>query len=265
MPTLLILFSLISYSAATLLIAMQLRTPIVDTPQWNERWMKILWAAGLLAHAAVLSKDITDLHFDFFHAASTVAFLITLLLFIASLSRPLEMLGLFALPAAVVALLVDWLMPDAPFTSYSNAQGLELHIFISLLAYSLLSLAAVQAVVLALQNRQLHNHQPGGWLRYLPPLTHMESLLFKFILSGFVLLTAALATGFIFLEDIFAQHQAHKTLLSIAAWIIFAVLLFGHWRWGWRGRIAVRWTLTGFGVLLVAYFGSKLVLELILN
>ena len=93
----------------------------------------------------------------------------------------------------------------------------------------------------------------------------MEQLLFQLIGTGFVLLSAGLLTGIVFLEDVFAQHLVHKTVLSIAAWSIFGILLWGRWRFGWRGRKAIRWTLSGFGVLILAYFGSKLVLELILD
>ena len=83
--------------------------------------------------------------------------------------------------------------------------------------------------------------------------------------SGFALLSAGLLTGIFFLEDIFAQHLVHKTVLSIVAWLVFGILLWGRWRFGWRGRTAIRWTLSGFVVLLLAYFGSKFVLELILQ
>ena len=93
----------------------------------------------------------------------------------------------------------------------------------------------------------------------------MESLLFQMIATGFTLLTLALVTGVLFLEDIFAQHLVHKTVLSIIAWGVFAILLWGRWRFGWRGRVAIRWTIGGFIFLMLAYFGSKFVLELIIN
>lgn len=93
----------------------------------------------------------------------------------------------------------------------------------------------------------------------------MESLLFQLITVGFILLSVTLISGFFFLEDLFAQHVAHKTLLSLIAWCVFGVLLWGRWRFGWRGQTAIRWTLSGFGFLVLAFFGSKLVLELILR
>jgi len=93
----------------------------------------------------------------------------------------------------------------------------------------------------------------------------MEALLFELIAIGFIVLSIALATGFLYLDDMFAQHLAHKTILSILAWCTFATLLWGHFHFGWRGRVAVRWTIIGFTVLMLAYFGSKFVLELMLN
>jgi ABC-type uncharacterized transport system permease subunit len=227
-----------------------------------------LWTAALVTHGvAALQLILTPQGLDlgFFHALSAVAWFTAALLLITSLGRPVENIGLFVLPIAALTVALEAALPEARFSPEPLAPGLDAHIFISLVGYSLLTLAAVQAGVLYFQNRHLHQHQPVGWVRALPPLQHMESLLFRLIALGFVLLSLALITGFIFLEDIFAQHQVHKTVLSIAAWIIFATLLFGRWRFGWRGRIAIRWTLGGFFALMLAYFGSKLVLELVLQ
>ena len=111
----------------------------------------------------------------------------------------------------------------------------------------------------------LRNKRPGGFIRALPPLQTMETLLFQMIGLGLALLTASLLTGTLYIEDMFAQHLVHKTILSMVAWVVFATLLWGRWRFGWRGRTAIRWTLSGFVVLLLAYIGSKLVIEIILG
>jgi len=142
---------------------------------------------------------------------------------------------------------------------------LRLHVVVSILAYAMLTLATIQALVLALQDRNLRSHHPGGLMRALPPLQTMESLLFEMIGLGFILLTFSLLSGFIYLDDMFAQHVAHKTLLSLIAWIVFAALLWGRYRFGWRGTTAIRWTLSGFVLLMLAYFGSKAILELVLQ
>ena len=133
-------------------------------------------------------------------------------------------------------------------------------------AYSLLNIAAFLAILLALQERALRKRKLDSSLfRALPPLTLTESLLFRLIGGGFVFLTLTLVTGILFVDSLFAQHLAHKTILSIASWIVFGVLLFGRWRWGWRGNRAVHLTLIGMFVLVLAFLGSKYVLEIVLN
>jgi ABC-type uncharacterized transport system permease subunit len=143
---------------------------------------------------------------------------------------------------------------------------IKLHATFALLAYSLLSIAALLAILLALQERALRRRKlDSGLFRALPPLTLTEALLFRLIGAGFVFLTLTLLSGALFVDNLFAQHLAHKTILSIASWVVFGVLLFGRWRWGWRGSRAVRLTLAGMVVLVLAFFGSKYVLEIVLN
>jgi ABC-type uncharacterized transport system permease subunit len=136
---------------------------------------------------------------------------------------------------------------------------------LSLLAYSLLAIAALQALALALEDRLLRQRRPLRMMRILPPLQTLEFSMFQIIAFGFFLLSLGLISGLMFLKDMFAQHLVHKTVLSIIAWLVFAILLWGRYRFGWRGRTAIRYTLSGFGSLMLAYFGSKLVLELILH
>ena len=109
-------------------------------------------------------------------------------------------------------------------------------------------------MLLAIQDYRLRHRQPGGFLRGIPPLTAMEALLFQMIGAGFILLSITLVSGLFFLEDLFAQHLVHKATLSFIAWGVFGVLLWGRWRFGWRGRTAIRWTLSGFVFLALAYF-----------
>ena len=93
----------------------------------------------------------------------------------------------------------------------------------------------------------------------------MESLLFEFLWVGELLLTFVIISGFYFHKDLFAQHLVHKTVFTLCAWFIYAILLWGRYQLGWRGTKAIRLALTGFVCLMLAYFGSKLVLEIILN
>ena len=134
-----------------------------------------------------------------------------------------------------------------------------------MLAYATLALAAVLAVFLWLQERALRRREFHRWLAALPPLTELESLLFRSIAVGFALLTATLLTGVLFVENLFAQHLVHKTVLSLLSWLAFGALLLGRWRRGWRGETAVRWTLGAMALLVLAFFGSKFVLELVLH
>jgi ABC-type uncharacterized transport system permease subunit len=147
------------------------------------------------------------------------------------------------------------------------APGWELtaHILLSMGAAALLFAAAVTALLLVFLDRRLRARRIAALPSVLPPLDELEKVMFRLIGAGFALLTLALLTGFIFVTNLWAQHLEHKTILSIIAWVLFGVLLIGRVRYGWRGRSAVRWTLSGFGFLVLAYFGSKFVLEYLLG
>ena len=126
-------------------------------------------------------------------------------------------------------------------------------------------MAALIAVLLWFQERALRQRHLGGWLRALPPLVQLEALLFRSLSASFLLLTLALVTGVMFVENLLAQHLWHKTVLSFLSWLVLGALLFGRWRFGWRGPRAVKLTLTSMLLLLLAYFGSKFVLEMLLK
>jgi ABC-type uncharacterized transport system permease subunit len=225
--------------------------------------------AAVVIHGGLLYQSIltpSGMDLGFFNAASLIALLTAVLLLLASSREPVENLGIPVFAVAALTIGLDLLYPaDRMISSGTQSWQLDSHILISLLAYSVLGLAALQALLLAIQDYHLHNRQPGGFIRALPPLQTMEALMFQMIRIGFVLLSLALVTGALFLEDIFAQHLVHKTVLSCMAWLVFATLLWGRWRFGWRSQVAIRWTVGGFVFLMLAYFGSKLVLELILN
>ena len=139
------------------------------------------------------------------------------------------------------------------------------HVVLAMAAAGLFAVAAVIVVLLALQDQALRNRRPAGWLATLPPVESLERALFSMLAIGMTALTIAILAGLLFVTDLFAQHLVHKTVLALAAWLIFAVLLVGRWRFGWRGRKAARYTIAGFIVLAVAYFGSKFVLEIVLG
>ncbi len=228
----------------------------------------IIGLVAAILHGFVLSQTLllpTGINLGFTNVLSLATVFIALLLIIASYNKPVENLGIIVFPLSALILSIQVLLPTEHLLSLTETKGLGIHIVLSILAYSILGLAAVQAVLLSLQERSLHNRKPGGIIRTLPPLETMEQLLFQMIIIGFSLQSMSLLSGFIYLEDMFAQHLVHKTVLSAIAWSVFAILLCGHWRYGWRGRTAVRWTISGFITLLIAYFGSKYVIEILLE
>jgi len=139
------------------------------------------------------------------------------------------------------------------------------HALLSIIAYALISIGAVLAIALSLLDRRVRSHQPLGLLSALPSIEAIESGMFQSLIAGFVLLSFALFSGFVFVENIFSQHLIHKVVLSCAAWVILAVLFFGRWRFGWRGQTAAKWAISGFALLCLAYFGAKIVLEVMLK
>lgn len=262
MNTLAGLAAALLYSLASLLLARQLARR--EPPR-----TALILGLGTLAlplhlfcvHAAIYQVD--GLNLGLFHVISLVGWLLAALAIVMSLYQPVVSLTLGAFPLAALGILLSLFVP-APYVLLTTlSRGMEAHILLSILAYSVLMFAAAQAILLAIQDRQLHQHK-RGLLNVLPPLQTMERLLFDLIAVGFVLLSLAILTGFLTLNDFFAQHVAHKTILTLLSWLVFAVLLGGrHWL-GWRGKTAIRFTLWGFGLLLLGFYGSKLVLELIL-
>jgi len=202
-----------------------------------------------------------DLHF--FSALSLVALGMAALTTLYAASGRMGALGVVVYPVAAAALLGYGLSGGSPARALD--WRVELHAWFALLAYATLAIAALLAIMLWTQERALRRRDFHAWLRVLPPLTELETLLFRTIWVGFVLLTATLLTGVLFVQDFFAQHLIHKSVLSILSWLVFGALLMGRWRHGWRGAKAVRLTLLAMGLLVLAFFGSKFVLELVLG
>jgi ABC-type uncharacterized transport system permease subunit len=173
--------------------------------------------------------------------------------------------GLVALPLSVLILIAEGTL-TAPIIEISHTTAhTTAHIFSSVIAFGVLSVAGVYAIFIAVIDHLLRRHNLNKLMQALPPLETLEAVLFHLIRIGFAVLTVALATGLVYVDDLFGQHLAHKTILSIFAWLVFALLLWGRWKRGWRGSVAVRMTLAGIALLLLSYFGSKLVLEIVLE
>jgi ABC-type uncharacterized transport system permease subunit len=228
----------------------------------------LLGIIALLLHTHLLYQSIilaTGFDFGFFNAVSLVSWLVALIVLFTSFFRPLENLLLLLFPIAALGILLELFIPAGRILNESLSTGLRIHILLSICAYSLLMISAVQALMLALQEKLIKEKHAAIIMNTLPPLQVMEGLLIQIIVIGFFLLSLSLASGTMFIDNIFAQHLAHKTILSMIAWVIYAVLLWGRWSAGWRGKQIIRWALGGFTALLLAYFGSKFVLELILQ
>ncbi|APE31191.1 cytochrome C biogenesis protein [Halomonas aestuarii] len=233
----------------------------------RDRLVRVLCLFGLFCHlplAATLLARGDSLLPGLSTSAVLVSALAVLLLLVVSVFKPVLNIATGLLPLAGLTLLLAAGLPS-PERGTGMTPGIALHALSSALAFALLAIAAIQAVLLGIQNQALRHHHIRGVVQSLPPLTTMERILFELIWAGMILLTLSIASGFLFVDDMFAQHLAHKSILSLAAWVIFATLLFSHHRLGWRGMRAVRWTLGGCLVLLLAYFGSKFVLEIVLH
>ena len=249
------------YCLSALLIYKQLGTA------HRQRWVAMAPAiVAMLLQATALNALIIQpqgLNLGFFAAFSLISWLIAIQILLSSIYRRIESLGIIIFPISGIASIVASLHFSDHLINITN-NAVQGHIMVSVIAYSLITLGAFQAGLLAYQDRSIRQHQPGGFIRFLPPLHDMETLLFQFLGFGFICLSASLLSGFIYVEDIFAQHLVHKTVLSIVGWIILGVLLFGRFKFGWRGKTAINWTLSAFIFLMLAFFGSKLVLEFIL-
>ena len=225
----------------------------------------IICLLALLLHGATLYQGIlhqSQLYLGLYNALSVTSFLVLVIILFTALKKPVLTISLFVMPFAALIVFLATLYPSQ---TEPVDRGLEIHILTSLVAYSLFTVAAIQALLLYYQDKKIRNKQVSFVLRVLPPLQLMEQLLVELMLAGFTLLTLSLISGVVFLEDIFAQHIVHKTALSVNAWLVFAVLLYGRFRHGWRGLTLTIWTVTGYISLLLAYFGSKFVLEILLN
>ncbi len=229
----------------------------------------MLVPAGLLLHAAATTTSLVTpegIDLSLPHALSLVAALTVLVAWSTGLIRALPAIGTVVLPVAVVSVLLPALATNPHRFAYANEPWAAVHIAVALLAYAFFIVAAALALALIGLERRLHrgladaNEPP-------PPLLTLERWLFRLIEAGFLLLTLTLASGALYSEELLGIpfRLNHKFVFSVAGWLTFGALLVGRWRYGWRGRRALRWILVGTGLLLLAYLGSKFVLEVLLK
>ena len=247
---------------------------------WNTRWRRSDARRGLHAweRAAILAPlalhgwllydgiFARELRFGFAQALSVMMFLGVAFYWVESLFYDLEGMQPLVLPLAAVAAPLPALFPGlASAGAHADAPAFRLHLALAMVAYSLFMIALLHATLMAVVERRLH--QKGGFFAGLPPLLTLEQLLFRVIAAAFVFLTLTLATGIVFSETLFgrALRADHKTVFALLSWLTFGLLLAGRVVYGWRGRTALRWTLSGFVLLVFAYVGSRFVLEVLLN
>ncbi len=239
-------------------------------PAGMRAWERAAILLPLAVHGALLYGEMfsrSELRFGFAYALSAMLWLTALFYWLESFFYELDLLQAPVLVAAALAVPLPALFPGS-VTSGAYAASIEfrLHLALAMLAYSLFTIAILHALLMAVAERRLRwrGEAAGGAL---PPLLTLERLLFRLIGAAFVLLTLTLATGFAFSETLFgrAMRFDHKTVFALLSWLTFGALLGGRLLYGWRGRTALRWTLAGFVLLILAYVGSRFVLEVILG
>jgi len=253
-----ILFVLYALSAWAMLRSV--KRPRLEPIAW------ILILVAIIGHSDVIMLMMrvnARFSIGLLEAMSLLGWTLAVLACLISIDKHNRVLGaILMLSAAVGAALGTGLGVGRSYAE-GTPVGWELtaHILLSMAAAALLFAAAVTAILLVILDRRLRTRRIADLSSALPPLDALEKIMFRLVAAGFGLLTLALITGFVFVTNLFTQNLVQKTVLSLIAWLIFGVLLIGRLRFGWRGRSAVRWTLSGFGILAVAYFGVKFVLE----
>jgi ABC-type uncharacterized transport system permease subunit len=230
--------------------------------------VRLLLPLALLSHGALIYQSVLgqgDIRLGFGNSLSTIFWLTALAYWLASQRAPLARLQSWVSGLAAASVLVMAFFTATHAIPNSQTLALRAHLVVAFLAYGLLAVAALHAVLMTMLEKQLHRGallQDGA-----PPLLTLEAMLFKTIGVGFALLTLAVFSGVFFSEEIFgtALHFSHKIVFAILSWLVFGGLLLGRHFRGWRGRTALYWTITGFTLLILAYLGTQFVLEVLLG
>jgi ABC-type uncharacterized transport system permease subunit len=221
---------------------------------------------GMLVYAGVLTDE--GLNLGVSNSVSLIIWLTVAIYWLASLAVPglASIQGLWA-PVALAAVILQAALPSTYLVHYGGDPLFTLHFAIAMLAYSLFIVATMHALVMLAEVKWLHRGVMPPFLRSLPPLLEMEALLFRILFAAFVLLTLTVVTGVFFSEQLFDKpfRFNHKTVLGLISWFIYGTLLAGRYFRGWRGKLAVYWTLGGFVALLLSFVGYRFVLEIILH
>ncbi len=246
-----------------------------ETPE-NTFWIRPVITAALLIQAFLIYEALFfhgTPHFGMALALSITFFCCTLLLLLETLmTKPSAML-VFVLPLSAVSMVLPILLPGSPLGPMTASVEFRVHLLLAILAYSLMTMALVQSLLLVavhnqVRHKKLVSHTSSKrniLLDRMPSVMEMEKDLFRLIWIGFIALTFAIAFGLLYSQELFGQafRYDHKTVVTCIAWCIFGILLAGHHFRGWRGKFAARWTVIGFFMLMVAYIGVRFVLEIV--
>lgn len=233
----------------------------------------ILIIHGLQLHDSVFAPE--GFVFGFAQDLSLIAWVGLAFYWFQSWFLPISSLRWMALVFALVCSLLPSLFPGTLISPKAVADPwFKAHFVVATVSVGLLSLAAMHAMLMSVQDRALHrqlaiapNSRAAHWLEGLPPLMTMESILFNLIYVGFALLSLTVFSGLLFSQTLFGKPLVfdHKTIFALISWFLFAGLLIARWRVGLRGRTAIRWVLSAYTALLLAYVGSRFVVEVILG
>ena len=229
-----------------------------------------LLAGALVLHGVAIFQAIVrpeGLDLSLVNALSLVAGLAVLVAWLTGVMRALPGVTAVVLPVAAACVLLPPLAASPHRIPYADAPWAAAHIGVALVGYAFLVVVALQALVMTGLEKRLHRGLPDSATGASPPLLTLERYLFRLITVGFVLLTLTLVSGILFSEQLFGKpvEFTHKNVFSVAGWLAFAILLVGRWRYGWRGRTALKWILGGTILLALGYLGSKFVLEILLR
>lgn len=242
-------------------------------PRFAKRHQSLLVAgfltglAGVAGHLALLWADLhlaTGLTLSLANTVSFVGLQLAMIALIGAIDSTLRGLsGGLLLLAALGAVLTHAGSEAVPATVMT--WQLQAHVLVSLFAYGLLTVGAIVAVYALIQDRRLRSGRLSPVNQLFAPLVTTERLLFGVTAAGFTILLLAVVSGLAFVDNLFAQHLVHKTVLSLIALALFGVLLVGRQFAGWRGHLAIYLYLWGFAILCLAYYGTRFVLENVLG
>jgi ABC-type uncharacterized transport system permease subunit len=206
-----------------------------------------------------------SLRFSFSLAVSLMLWLTVLIYWLESFRLRVDGILPMVLPLAALGAILPAVFSQTHEIVHAQTMGFRIHFLAAMLAYGLFSVSALNAVFMGLVERRLHRRRFARPQTGLPSILSMETLLFRLIGIAFLLLTLTLISGLVFSERIFGRAFIldQRSTFAFASWITFAILLFGRHAYGWRGRVALRWILAGFSLLVFAYIGSRFVMEVL--